>query len=435
MAALTVVPRLDFFASSSQRPLNDPTPIERPDGSGTQRTLLYGFTWLSEFCGFLLIFAVTRELAQTGASLLEMGILGGGMSLTLSTSCILSGRLSDRIGRRQVMGVGLVLLILSVLGCRLIDKEHSMFYASYWAAGVALGFIYPSLYAWLSVTRRYPHASGIGRTILFFCLMWNLGLICGQLAGGWLFKASDSGDWPLHLSIALAFLSMLLLRVIGPSPAPKEYQEAPDSEAHGELPNQALSAAFAKLAWLANLGGTFSMSMVIHLFPKLAVQAGIPPDQHGMILALSRVVVIAMYFALFYFSFWHHRVGPALAVQVLGAVGLLVISYSREPAGFILGLACLAQLSGFNYFASLYYSTAGSTHDRRGAASGVHEATLALGMAGGCILGGVAGQLGDLGTPYRLGAIVVFSLAIAQILVYFRQVRRLRSALVPTTER
>ena len=407
--------------------MNDLASSELPAHSGTQRKLLYVLTWLSEFCGFLLLFAVTRELAETGASLWSMGILGGGFSLALCSSCVFSGRLSDRIGRRRVLASGLLFLIFSVIGCQFVDKQSSLFFALYWSAGIAMGFIYPALYAWLSVTRRHPHARGIGRTILFFCLMWNIGLICGQLAGGWLFELTDSGKWPLHLSIVLAFLSMVLLRVIGPSPPPKHFQQ---QEPTGEDDSkQALSAAFARLAWLANLGGTFSMSMVIHLFPKLAVQAGIPADQHGMILALSRIVVVGTYFVLFYFSFWHHRLSAAICAQLLGSVGLLVISFASEPTGFVLGIACLAQLSGFNYFASLYYSTAGSSHDRRGAASGVHEATLAFGMAGGCILGGLAGELGDLGTPYQLAAGVVLTLAVAQIFVYFRQGRPLRSSL------
>jgi len=384
---------------------------------------LYLFTWLIEFAAMLVVFAVSRALAEAEAKPWVLGVVGGGFSLFLAVSSALSGHWSDRANRPRVMAAGTALLALCVVGCRLTGPEDKLHYLSYWLSAAALGLIYPPLYARLSAgADRNGFSRGIGRTVIAFALMWNLGIVSGLTAGGWLFQGS--ADWPLYGSIALALAALCLLWAIAPATAGPTQDDPTDPSTPDANP-QTLSAAFMKLAWLANLGSAFSMGMVIHLFPDLAVHLGVPPDQHGIIVATSRVIVILTYFAMYHLSFWHLRLAPAIASQMLATVGLIVISYARQPVELVVGLALLSQLAGFNYFASLFYSTAGSSHEGRGAASGYHEATLALGFAAGSILGGLAGDIGDPGTPYRLGAAVIVVLALLQTGLYLTRVRPL----------
>ena len=384
---------------------------------------LYLFTWLVEFSAMLVIFTVSRSLAEAEAEPWVLGIVGGGFSLFLAASSAISGHCSDRANRSRLMATGIALLILCILGCRFTESTDKVHYLFYWLSAAALGLIYPSLYARLSAsTDRKGFSRGIGRTVIGFALMWNLGIVSGLTAGGWLFK--ESADWPLYGSIVLAIAALCLLWFITPTEA-TQTQEDPKDLSTPEVKSQTLSAAFMKLAWVANLGSAFSMGMVFHLFPDIAVHLDVPPAQHGIIVATSRVIAILTYFAMYHLSFWHLRLAPALASQMLAIVGLILISYAQGPVELVVGLALLSQLAGFNYFASLFYSTAGSSHKRRAAASGFHEATLALGFAAGSILGGLAGDTGDPGTPYRLGAIVILVLALLQTGLYRMQVRPL----------
>ena len=80
-----------------------------------------------------------------------------------------------------------------------------------------------------------------------------------------------------------------------------------------------------------------------------------------------------------------------------------------------MGLVSLAQLMGYNYFASLYYSTTGVTEERRGAASGMHEFTLSVGFAAGAAGGGMFGQFFGIRAPYQLAAAFIFALLILQL--------------------
>ena len=46
------------------------------------------------------------------------------------------------------------------------------------------------------------------------------------------------------------------------------------------------------MSWIANFGGTFSISIVLYLLPKLLVELHVPSDEHGLMLAIGRTIVI-----------------------------------------------------------------------------------------------------------------------------------------------
>jgi predicted MFS family arabinose efflux permease len=85
-----------------------------------------------------------------------------------------------------------------------------------------------------------------------------------------------------------------------------------------------------------------------------------------------------------------------------------------------IGLCFLGYLLGFNYFASLYYSTTSSHERRKGLAGGIHEATLGLGISGGSLFGGFAGALMGPRAPYWFSIIVMVGLFMAQVCLYMK---------------
>jgi MFS family permease len=155
------------------------------------------------------------------------------------------------------------------------------------------------------------------------------------------------------------------------------------------------------------------------------VSLGITSDAHGQLLAGWRAVIIATYLLMHYVGFWHYRLNVSLASQLLGAGGLVVIAQAESAAMLLVGLALLGQLVGFNYFSGLYYSTAGSSDEGRALAAGIHEATLAAGMALGTIAGGVFGSLINHRFPYLMAAVAIVVLIVAQIVAAWRWVRPL----------
>ncbi len=63
----------------------------------------------------------------------------------------------------------------------------------------------------------------------------------------------------------------------------------------------------------------------------------------------------------------------------------------------------------------------------RGLPGGIHEATLAFGIAGGALVGGLAGQYMGIREPYKVGMLVVALLVFTQVHIFLRWVKPARA--------
>jgi MFS family permease len=332
---------------------------------------------------------------------------------------VLGGWLAHRFDGRLIFVVGAISIGVSAAACWLIDLDSSWFLAGYWLLGVGLGFVYPPLIGWLNQGEdAHANRRGVSRTLILFCVAWNLGMMCGQLTAGSLF--SWGANWTYGAAFAAALVNIVATvvaarRVVRWSAAPSDVAPPPGAAVE-------LATSFKRLSWIANLGGMFGGSLVIHLLPDLAVTIGVPADNHGMLLALWRGVIIATYLLMHHAVFWHYRLSTSAASQALAACGLVVIARAESAETLLVGLALLGQLVGYNYFSGLFYSTAGSSHEQRALAAGIHEATLAIGMAIGTIAGGVLGSVNQR-MPYVLAAVMIVMLAAVQTAAWWRWVR------------
>ena len=386
--------------------------------------LLYLICGLTDFAAFVVVFTVSRSLAETNAEPWYLGIVGAGLSCCAGVGSFLGGWLSHRFDGRVVFLSGATTIALSIVACGLVDHHNLFFLPGYWLLGIGLGFLYPPLMGWLNQGED-PHANrrGVSRRLILFCVAWNVGMMCGQLAAGSLFSWGADSAYLVAFLVALlnVAIAFVAVRRVVPLAA------VPDDVKRQDHEGMALAAAFKQLSWLANLGGMFGGSMVIHLLPDLAVHIGVAPDDHGKLLACWRAVIIATYLLMHGVAFWHYRLNTALASQALGASGLVVIALAESAMTLFIGLALLGQLVGYNYFSGLFYSTAGSSHDRRALAAGIHEATLAAGMAIGTVVGGVLGSLAGHRMPYLLAAAVVLVLLAVQSAAWWSWVRPLEN--------
>ena len=272
--------------------------------------------------------------------------------------------------------------------------------------------IYPPLIAWLNrgqnSTGTRSQATG---ALIRFCLAWNLGLVSGQFSAGIFFALHSR--LPLYASAVLSAINMVVILTTDGRTGLQSVEQLPN-------PKQAASATFARISWVANLGGAFAIGLVLHLFPDLAVSLGVRADSHGTMLAIMRVVTIATYLTMHNITFWHHRFGITALAQLAGLSGLLVLTRAVSQTALTIGLCFLGLLLGFNYFASLYYSTTSSHERRKGLAGGIHEATLGLGIAGGSLVGGAAGALMGPRAPYWLSAFILTGFFLVQTCVFAR---------------
>ena len=112
--------------------------------------MLFLIPLLTDFSGLLLIFTVSRQLAELDVGLMRMGLIGGGHALTASLSSYVFGSLSDRIGRKKLVIPGILLLLTSTTAYLVADFGGSTFLATYCLNAMALGMIHPATIAWIN---------------------------------------------------------------------------------------------------------------------------------------------------------------------------------------------------------------------------------------------------------------------------------------------
>jgi len=379
--------------------------------------MLYLISWLTDFSAFLFLFGGHRHLAEQQASQLVLGVLGSTFFLAASISNAIGGNLADRFGRRRISLCGAV-LFTAVAGIVAITGPSGwFFYVAYTLVGVALGIIYPPLIAWLSVRHRGRASS---RAFLFFCLSFNFGMLTAQLCGGWMYQ-HVSPLAPMIVALVGAFAALICIALL-----PREVEQT--KSADPPKPNEPvadsdLANSFARLAWLANFGGMFSMSTVWFLYPSLAVALQVPAEAHGVTLAVGRGVVMSIYCVMYFQPNWQFRFRYSLLAQITGIIGLLGLCSAQTTIGLTASIAGLSTLLGFNYFASLFYNAQGADKNRKGRAFGLNEAFLALGAAGGSLFGGLAAPYLGIRGPYQMAMIVVAIMATVQCGLRFRRLR------------
>lgn len=382
------------------------------------RSLLYGICALTDFAVFLVIFTASRTLADRGVDPWYLGVIGAGLSFTSGIGSLIGGWLASHWNGRAVFVCGGLGMIVSIVLCMLIDPQRPEFLPGYWFLGIAVGFIYPPLVGWLNQGEdAHTNQAGVSRRLIYFCIAWNFGMMCGQLGGGEVYQWGPLWTQGAALGAAVINLALVLAAVWLVTHLPPVEASHMAAEQHAGI---ALAAVFKRISWIANLGGVFGGSLVIHLLPNVMAALHIAPDEHGRLLAGWRAVIIATYVLMHFAAFWHYRLGISLLSQLLGAAGLVVISLANSPQMLMAGLALLGQLVGFNYFSGLYYSTAGSSHETRALAAGIHEATLAAGMAVGTLGGGFLGSWIDPRLPYSFAAFVIFGLIGVQLAAWQR---------------
>ena len=402
------------------------------------KPLLYLICILADFCGFVVVFAVSRNLAEQQESLWYLGLAGGAFAGSSGVANVLGGWVSHRFDSRIVFLFGALTVLLAVVACGTADTSTAWFLPRYCLLGVGLGSVYPTLIGWLNRDQdAHANRRGVSRTLIIFCVSWNFGMMAGQMTSGALF--SKGPEWAYGVAfgaavvmLALAILAAWLVTLSDRSQKAIRVDDASDPTQANvpELDRELLvrAAGFKRLSWIANLGGTFGGSLIFHLLPDLAVSIGVPADNHGGLLGYWRSIVIVMYLAMHVSTYWHYRFSTSIIAQALGVVGLLAIAWAESATLLFVGLTLQGLLSGYNYFSGLFYSTAGSSQERRTLAAGLHEATLAVGMSSGTILGGALGTWFGPRVPWFFAAAVLSGLIMIQLIIWSRWQRSLQEA-------
>src|SRR5437867_219722 len=205
-----------------------------------QHQILYVCALLMDLSVAGVSFAVSRRAAELGATPAELGWLGATWIGTYALCAMLTGRLSDRLGRRTVARCGCALSAAMGLTCAGTTRVPVL--AALMAVfGAGLAGFWPTVIAWVSENS----GSSLNTRLSRFSVAWNLGLMAGFAEVGLVFHR-----WP---TAAFVVASGGIALVIGLLSLPARAEDDPHRSTldapHSTIPP---GRGFRKTAWLAN---------------------------------------------------------------------------------------------------------------------------------------------------------------------------------------
>ena len=375
-----------------------------------QRHIIYACATLMDFTVAAISFAITRRAAELHATGLELGWLLAMWSLVYAVAVLVTGRWSDRLGRRRIAAGGAGIAALLVLACAFTTNVPLLLVLT-GGFGAAISGFWPPLISWLS--EGAPNSAILSARLCKFSIAWTIGLLSGSAATGFVFQRWPAFAFYIPTGM-LALIVVLLALPVAPDTAP--------AETPGQLPEVIIQKGrgFRKTGWLANFALTLAFCGVVALFPQLATTRGISSDVHGSLIALSRAGGLVVFLIFPHLRFWRTRLWPLWLAQLAAAAGALAIGRGNATWVFAAGFAVIGFVSGYTYLASIFFTMEELTEKGKG--SGFHEAVLGAGMFLGPVAAGWVGEHYSMRAPYYFCAAVLTALVGAQmVLVFWRR--------------
>ena len=375
----------------------------------SQLQILYFVSLLMDLSVAGVTFAISRRAAELGASASQLGWLGAVWIGVYAMVALVTGRYSDRVGRRQLAFVGCLIAGSMTFVCSLTTQiGWLLLFSAIFGSGLAC--FWPAIIAWLGEGLS-GHKLAVRLTA--FGVAWNLGLLLGFMLSGVLFKHGPKLAFYASAG-SILLIAILLLLPIKQSGNDNEFTDT------GPAPHIPKGRGFRKTAWLANFATNFALAGTTALFPQLAMHVGISADVHGALLAAGRGAALVAFVALQLLAFWRTRLWPLWVAQLVCAASLVWIGLANTTWMFAAAWIVGGAVSGYAYQASIYFTLEEMTEKGKG--SGFHEAIIGSGMFVGPVLAGWVGTHHSLRAPYFFCAAVLVLLIFAQMaLVWIRR--------------
>ncbi|MCY3555126.1 MAG: MFS transporter [Gemmatimonadetes bacterium] len=370
---------------------------------------LFTSAFVMDFCTGLVSFAVPLRALDMGASVVELGFIGTAGSLSFTLACTFTGKLADRFDRRRILAIasGLTALVFGML----------FLAVNYWMllAGTAMGWgllalFWPSVQAMLAEGRSRTQ---LVKTLGTFNIFWTMGFMLGPLAGGYLYLVGPTVPFATGtIGMVLLTLAIAFLRF-----RPDISQEA-DPEEEPQERTREDTARFRWIAWTANFTAFFMIGMLNNQFPKLATELLIRADTLGILLAIPRVLQMAVFLIARYTTWWQFRLRPLVLPQIAAVIGMVVVATQDATVVLAFAFGTVGLLVGAAFSASQFYSF--FQEERKGEKGARNEMIVGMGMVSGPLVGGLLAQLIGLRMPYVLCCLVL----IVGMIVEYRWYRK-----------
>ena len=276
--------------------------------------------------------------------------------------------------------------------------------------GMAMGLFWPPIMGWLSTNSE---GSALGRLIAKFNMSWVMGAVISPYLWGTL----SERDVTLPILCAGIMLILNTAFVGGAAlvlpKAPSECaQDEPDST---EAPVIDQSTPLRFPAWVGAFATFFGLGVLSTVFIlEATANMGFPASTIGLLFLIRTLINGVTFVVLGKALFWHFRVWPMIVAQLLSAAVFVMLTVAGTS---FLALAFLFAVygitGGLSYVTSVFHGVSGSVARARRMAT--HEVLLALGMAGGAVIGAELYEATSMDHVYVLCAAILVLSALIQI--------------------
>jgi len=369
------------------------------------------------FLGLFIVLPVLSAYALTlnNANAFLVGIVVGGYALTQTIFQVPFGLMSDKIGRKKTLLIGLLIFILGSVVAALSTDIYTLMLGRFLQGAGAIGSVVTAMISDLVKEETRAHAMAImGGTI---AMSFAVAMVVGPLVGG--YYGVDKLFW---ITAVLAVTAILVLFTKVPNP-PKIVHTY--SEEESKMKHVFKDDSLVRM-YITFLFHTGIMTMAFLIIPIVMTQS---VDDGGFgwdVKELWKVYIPAMVMGII-------AMGPAavfgekkdmgkeifLLSIIMIAIGFALMGFSTNATLFIVGVVFF--FIGFNMFEPLLQSFVSKF-------AKVHQKGAALGVANsfayfGAFLGGIIG--GWLMHSYSRGTLASFVLVLC--VAWFFWVMKLRN--------
>ena len=332
------------------------------------------------FLGLFIVLPVLSvyALSLEGANTFLVGVIMGGYALTQTIFQVPFGVMSDKIGRKRTLFIGLMIFAAGSIVCALSSDIYTLMFGRFLQGAGAIGSVVTAMISDMVKEEVRAHAMAImGGTI---AMSFAISMIAGPVIG-----AHYGVDKLFWITALLAVLATLILFTSVPNP-PKiihSYSEEESKMIH-VFKDESLVRMFVTFLFHTSI-----MTMAFLIIPIVMTKTfGWDRKELWMVYLPAMVLGLISMAPAAILGEKKNKGKEVFLVSVCAiAAGFALMGFSTNPTVFIIGVALF--FIGFNMFEPLLQSFVSKF-------AKVHQKGAALGVANsfayfGAFLGGITG--------------------------------------------